>query len=726
MTGMSNMAKKIVIAGSGGFVGKNIYKGLKERYEVFGLSINKTETVDRVVDATKPEIFLVLDSINPDVVIHVIKLPASVDYYESNREEARSVDVTSIENLADWCRTNNKKLIFLSSDYVYEGTSNNYDEESETRPVNFYGQLKLESEKIVKRVENHTILRPTVIFGANDDKNFLGQMIKSNGNMRVPLDQISNPTDIKVLVDYIIGVIEKDIKGVYVATGLESINRYEFGKKIARVFGLTGNLQAVKTSEMGQLARRPLNCGTNSTRLREILNYNAPSLEESLKRIKEEETERIKKEIMQKVEEFYKLRFANSIFEPGKTTVHNSGKMFDSRELVNGVEAVLDGWWTEGRFSQEFARKLSEYTGINYFILTNSGSSANLLALACLASQELEERRLKKGDEVITIASAFPTTIAPIVQIGCVPVFVDIENIESGQYNIDVEMLEKARSDKTKAIIIAHTLGNPFNLDKIVEFTRKYNLWLVEDCCDALGSRYRNKHVGSFGDVASFSFYPAHHITTGEGGAVATSNPVLKKIINSLRNWGRDCWCDTGKDNTCGRRFSMQFGELPFGYDHKNVYTRLGYNLKSTDLQASIGLAQFEKLEEFVKKRKENFEFLHKRLEKYSNKIILPESLQEASPSWFGFLISVRENAGFTRQQLIDFLQSRKVELRALFAGNITKHPCLKNVDYRIVGSLENTDSTMNNSFWIGVQPNITEEKREYLVSVFDEFFRSH
>lgn len=714
---------KILIAGSNGFVGRNLFNSFKKKYETYGVSRTKTENTSHVADAGKPEIFDVLETLNPDVVIHAIKIPFSIDYYELNKEEAEKQEMAIIKNLAGWCIKNNKKFIFISSDYVYAGETNGYDEDSKTNPVNFYGKIKLEMEKVAEKVNNHTILRPTVIFGMNDEKNFLGQMIKTNANMKVPEDQISNPTDVNLLVKYVEGVIDKDVRGTFVATGIETASRYEFAKKIKSIFGLTGKIIPVKTSDLKQDAKRPLNCGSISYKLRDLLEINAKCLDDSLRAMKESESEKIKKEIMKLTEKYYEFKFANPIFEAGKTTVHNSGKMFNSEELKAGIEAVLDGWWTEGKFSNEFAQKLAEYTGIPYFILTNSGSSANLLAIYALTAKELGDRRLKKGDEIISIAAAFPTTVAPIIQAGCVPVFVDIE---LGSYNIDCKELEKALSKKTKAIFIAHTLGNPFNIKEVIKFAKKNNLWLIEDCCDALGSKYDGKMIGNFGDIATFSFYPAHHITTGEGGAVATKDLVLRKAINSFRNWGRDCWCEPGKDNSCKKRFSMQFGKLPFGYDHKNTYTKLGFNLKSTDLQSAIGLAQIKKIKDFENKRKENFKFLHEKLKRYENKIILPVSLKEAEPAWFGFLITVRENAGFKRQELIDFLQKNKIELRALFAGNITKHPCLEGENYRVVGELKNTDITMNNTFWVGVQPNITKEKREHMAKVFDEFFKSH
>jgi len=431
--------------------------------------------------------------------------------------------------------------------------------------------------------------------------------------------------------------------------------------------------------------------------------------------------EDVKKKIFELVKQYYRLAF-NRQFIPGQTIIPNSGKLFDSEELINGVDAVLDAWWTEGRFTSEFSAKLGEFLGVEHVHLTNSGSSANLIALSSLTSHLLKERRIKPGDEVIGVAAGFPTTLNPIIQINAVPVFVDVS---LGKYNAIPEEIEKAIGKKTKAIFLAHTLGNPFNLKKIKELCEKHNLWLVEDCCDALGSKYDNKKVGTFGDIASLSFYPAHHITTGEGGAVFTNNSELAKAAASIRDWGRDCWCMPGHENTCGKRFTQKHGDLPSGYDHKYVYSHIGYNMKMTDLQASIGLAQLKKLPDFQKAREKNFKELHSFFSKnFSDVLILPESEKEAMPSWFGYPITVKENAGFSRKELVDFLDMNKVGSRPLFGGNLTKQPYFKNYDikYGAIGKLENTDKVMNNSFWIGVQPSLTPEMLKHVKDTFKKF----
>lgn len=418
-------------------------------------------------------------------------------------------------------------------------------------------------------------------------------------------------------------------------------------------------------------------------------------------------------------EETFKKRFGR--FIPGETPVPCSGKLFDEKELIYGVEAILDGWWTDGKYSEEFSRKLKGFLGVKHLALVNSGSSANLLAITSLKSHLLGEKRLKDGDEIITAACGFPTTVNPIIQSGCVPVFVDVE---VGTYVPAPEMIEKAITPKTKAIFLAHTLGNPFNLIEVKRLCDKHGLYLIEDCCDALGSTYDDKNVGTFGDIATLSFYPAHHITAGEGGAIFTNNPLLFKIILSMRDWGRDCWCLTGKDNTCGKRFSQQHGELPFGYDHKYVYSHIGYNLKMTDMQAAIGSAQIDKLHSFIDERKKNFKELYSFFERYPDAFILPKHYKEADPSWFGFLLTIKEGSGIDRTDLLVYLDKHKIGTRLLFGGNLTKQPCFleEDIDYRIVGNLDNTDIVMKNTFWIGVEPLITHDMLEYVKHTFEKY----
>jgi len=430
-------------------------------------------------------------------------------------------------------------------------------------------------------------------------------------------------------------------------------------------------------------------------------------------------TNAIRAQIAKLVEEYAAIALAPQPFLPGASVVPPSGKVLDASELKLMVEASLDGWLTTGRFNDEFEAKLAAFLGVRYLITVNSGSSANLVAFTTLTSPALGERAIKPGDEVIGVAAGFPTTVNPILQFGAVPVFVDVE---IGTYNIDASKIEAAISPKTKAIMLAHTLGNPYNLDVITDLCKKYNLWLVEDCCDALGSTYNGQLVGTFGDIGTLSFYPAHHITMGEGGAVFTNNPDLKRIAESFRDWGRDCYCAPGKDNTCGRRFSQQFGSLPEGYDHKYTYSHLGYNLKITDMQAACGLAQLEKAPRFITQRKEHFAFLKERLASCEEFLILPEATPNSDPSWFGFPITLREDCPVSRVDLLQYLDQNRVGTRLLFAGNLTRQPYMTGRNYRVSGELTNTDIVMNNTFWIGVQPALTEPMMEFSVSKIEAF----
>jgi len=433
-------------------------------------------------------------------------------------------------------------------------------------------------------------------------------------------------------------------------------------------------------------------------------------------------TSNLRQEILEKVRELYNIEHKqkNEKFETGKDIITFAGRVYDENELVSLVDSSLDFWLTTGRYAEEFERDFAKFMNNKYCLLTNSGSSANLLALTAFTSRKLGERRLMHGDEVITIAASFPTTINPIIQNGLTPVFVDVE---LGTYNIKVDELEKSLSDKTRAIMIAHTLGNPFDLDSVMEFAKKYDLYVIEDCCDAVGSTYNGKMVGTFGHAATVSFYPAHHMTMGEGGAVLVNNLVYERLVRSFRDWGRDCYCEPGSNNTCGKRFNTKFGYLPEGYDHKYVYSHIGYNLKITDMQAAVGVEQLKKLPGFIEKRKENFKKLYEGLSDLKGYLILPKATEKSDPSWFAFPITVRENNKFTKKQIVQYLEDNKIMTRQLFAGNITKQPAFENVTYRIAGELINTDYIMNNTFFIGVYPGIDNIKMNYIIETFHKFF---
>jgi CDP-6-deoxy-D-xylo-4-hexulose-3-dehydrase len=432
-----------------------------------------------------------------------------------------------------------------------------------------------------------------------------------------------------------------------------------------------------------------------------------------------ERSEQLRQQILELTAEFHAEAFGKREFVPGTSSVPVSGKVIDAADISAVVDSALDGWFTTGRWAKDFEKKLARFFGLRSASLVNSGSSANLVALSALTSPKLGDRALKPGDEVITVAAGFPTTVNPIFQNKLVPVFLDVT---LPTYEIDFTKLEEARSEKTKAVMIAHTLGNVFNVEAVSAFCKKYNLWLVEDCCDALGSTFKGQKVGTFGDIATVSFYPAHHITMGEGGAVLTDKPALQVLIDSFRDWGRDCWCEPGVDNTCGKRFDWQLGTLPCGYDHKYTYSHVGYNLKATDMQAALGVSQIAKLPHFIERRKENFVYLKNALKPLEEYLQLPVAGEHADPSWFGFPIGVKEGAPFTRDQLTRELDAKKIGTRLLFAGNLLRQPAYEGLEYRVIGDMSGSDYVMNHVFWIGVYPGLTTEMLDYVVSTITAF----
>lgn len=435
---------------------------------------------------------------------------------------------------------------------------------------------------------------------------------------------------------------------------------------------------------------------------------------------------KMRREILRKVAEFYQIEHGKrNIHASGKAAIHCAGRVFDEKELINLVDSSLDFWLTHGRYSCLFEKKFAKLIGVKHSVLVNSGSSANLLAFMALTADALGKRKINRGDEIVTVAAAFPTTVAPIVQYGAIPVFVDIT---PDTYNIDTKQLKKAISKRTKAVMLAHTLGNPFEADAVKDFCDNHGLWLIEDNCDSLGSKYKGRYTGTFGDIATSSFYPAHHITTGEGGAVYTDSDLLAKVVVALRDWGRDCFCLTGKNNTCGKRFSRQLGKLPFGYDHKYIYSYFGYNLKATEMQAAIGCAQLEKLPFFIKKRKENFNELYNGLKDLKKYLLLPKATDKSDPSWFGFMLTVNQDAGFTRNDIVSHLESNDIDCRFIFAGNIVRQPCFdmlhKDKDYRVIGDLKHTDKVMNDSFWVGVYPGLNKIMLKKMIHTIRAFIQ--
>lgn len=442
------------------------------------------------------------------------------------------------------------------------------------------------------------------------------------------------------------------------------------------------------------------------------LSINSPTLEQKLR-----------SQVLETVQKYAELKCQSHQFIPGQTYLPVSGKVFDSYELLNLVDASLDFWLTAGRYAQEFEKRFAKWLGVKHCLLVNSGSSANLLALSALTSPKLGSKQLKPGDEVITVAAGFPTTVNPIFQNQLVPVFVDVE---LGTYNLDTQQLEGALSSRTRAVMIAHTLGNPFNLEAVLAFAKEHDLWVIEDNCDAVGSVYQGQKTGTFGHLATTSFYPAHHLTMGEGGAVLTNDSRLKKIVESFRDWGRDCWCPGGVDNSCNKRFGWQLGDLPFGYDHKYTYSHIGYNLKVTDMQAAIGCAQLDKLDDFIEQRKQNFHFLYQQLEELQDFFYLPEATSLSEPSWFGFPLTLQEGVSFTRHELVQHLEANRIGTRLLFGGNLVKQPAYQNLNYRVIGSLERSNQVMNQTFWVGIFPGLTLEMLSYTAMTLKEFCYRH
>ncbi|MFN8398703.1 MAG: lipopolysaccharide biosynthesis protein RfbH [Anaerolineales bacterium] len=432
-----------------------------------------------------------------------------------------------------------------------------------------------------------------------------------------------------------------------------------------------------------------------------------------------ERSDQLRAKILELTAEYVAEEFTEKEFIPGESPVAVAGRVFDAADVQSLVDSSLDFWLTAGRFSRQFEREFAKFFNLRHSILVNSGSSANLLALTCLTSPSLRERQLKPGDEVITVATGFPTTLNPIIQNNLIPVFLDVD---IPTYNIDFSQLDEALSNKTRAVMVAHTLGNPYNLEAVTAFCKKHNLWLVEDCCDAVGATYNGKLVGTFGDVATVSFYPAHHITMGEGGAVLTDQPRLKTLLESFRDWGRDCWCEPGKDNTCGKRFDWQLGDLPHGYDHKYTYSHIGYNLKVSDMQAAVGVTQLKKVNLFIEKRRSNFAYLKNKLSTLQEFLLLPEATPNSEPSWFGFPIFVRESAPFTRDELVHHLNDQKIGTRLLFGGNLLHQPAYRNINHRVVGDLKRSDDVMRRVFWIGVYPGLTEAMLDYVAETIRKF----
>lgn len=731
---------RVAVIGASGLLGQALTRVLEShRYEVSGTYRSRpAEWLTRLDITDDDQVRDYFSRVRPQAVFLTAAL-THVDYCEDHPEEAFRINTEGAKSVATEASRCGSKLIFYSSDYVFDGCNGPYDEGAQPGPVSVYGKSKLEAEKAVQTIlEDALILRATGIFGWDrSSKNFAMQVyheLQAGKPMRVPEDQFGNPTLVDYLAEASVRLLQQGAHGIVHVVGKDLLARSDFGKALAKVFGLDPELiQPVPTAALKQRARRPLRGGLRTEKLSRLLGTEAMSLEEALKRlrrhwradaqityVKQErsgESARLAAEIFERTRRYYDLVHKERSFVPFKTPVPYAGRVFGEAEMVSLMDSALDFWLTLGPYGDLFENKMKRFFGARDFVLVNSGSSANLVAVSALRSPYLEEP-LREGDEVITPAVTFPSTLAPIVQNGLVPVFVDAE---VKTYNINAHLLQQAISPRVRAVVVPHTLGNPCDLDLICEFAREHRLYLIEDACDALGSTFRGKLVGTFGEIGTLSFFPAHHMTMGEGGGVIVNQAKFSRIARSLRDWGRDCWCAPGESNTCTKRFGWELGELPPGYDHKYIYSHIGYNLKPTDLQAAIGVAQADRIGGFIERRRQNFSKLYRALEPYQDFVVLPERDPRSEPAWFGFPITVKN--GVSKRELVQWLEAAKIETRAIFAGNILRQPGYAGLRCRFVGRLEQADVIMRDSFFVGVYPGLTDEMIDFMIERLKGFF---
>ena len=736
---------KALVIGASGLVGRALVRVLERSgVEVIAAGHSRASSGAIALDVRDARaVAQALAGAKPDVVFLAVNVPGGVDRCEEQPDDAYAVNVEGTKHVAAAAAGQGATLVYYSSDYVFDGKSGPYAEDDAPNPVSVYGRTKLEAEQAVQRLApRHLIVRTTAVYGWDRaSRNFAMQVWERLGagqSMRAPDDQLCNPTLAEFLAEASLRLVQMGAEGVVNVVGRERISRAELGRHLARAMAADPRLiAAAPTSELGQKAPRPLQGGLKTEKLARLLGTEPLDLAESLKRFRRgwradthttgapqagakgatTEVEQLKQEILQKVRRYWEVAHQPAPFVPTKSRVNYAGRVYGAEEMVNLVDASLDFWLTLGPWGDLFEAKLRKYLGCRDVALVSAGSTATLTAVMTLMSPLLENP-LRPGDEVITPAVTFPTTLAPLVHGGLVPVFVDCE---VGSYNVNPRLLEGAIGPKTRAMMIPHTLGIPCDLDVVMDLVKRYNLYLVEDCCDALGGTWRGKPLGTFGDLATLSFFPAHHITMGEGGAVIVNNPKLSTIVRSVRDWGRACWCAPGESNTCGKRFGWELGELPRGYDHKYIYSTLGYNFKPTDMQAAIGCAQLDRLPGFVERRRANFRRLHQALERYRDRLILPTLDARANPSWFSFPITVRD--GLARTELVQWLETANIETRQVFAGNILKQPGYRQIARRVHGTLAETDRIMHDTFFIGVYPGLTDDMLEFVVKAFEGFF---
>jgi CDP-6-deoxy-D-xylo-4-hexulose-3-dehydrase len=734
------MADRALVIGASGLVGGALTRVLEGRgWDVIGTSLSRAasgwRTLD-LIDGTAVE--ALLSDFSPTVVF-LAGAYTHVDGCEQDPERSRRTNVDGARSCAKAAKAVGALLVFYSSEYVFDGERGPYRETDTPHPVNVYGQSKLDAERAIEDSGvDALIIRTTWVYGWDRaSKNFamqVWQRLSAGEPLTVASDQASTPTLVDNLAEVSLRLVELGLGGTIHVAGADRLNRVDFARRLAGAFALDASLiKGEPTAKLGQHARRPLSAGLVTERLEGLLGTEAMGFDEALKRLRRQwradthvaagpgkrgGAESLKREILEKVREYHWAAHRSGPFQPFSSRVPYAGRVYGESELINAVDASLDFWLTLGPWGDRFEQMLRQRLGVRDVALVNSGSSANLVAITALTSAQLEAP-LRPGDEVITPAATFPTTMAPLLQNRLTPVLVDCE---LGSYNLNPELVAAAVGPKTRAIMAPHTLGNPCDLERLTAIAREHALYLVEDSCDALGSKFDGRPVGTFGDLATISFYPAHHITMGEGGAVISNKARYGRIVRSVRDWGRDCWCAPGESNTCGKRFGWRLGALPEGYDHKYTYSHVGYNLKPTDIQAAIGVAQLERLDDFVSRRRANFDTLYAGLRPFEDGLILPSWDPRAEPSWFGFPITVRE--GVSRRALVQWLEDANIETRDVFAGNILRQPAYIDAPVRVYGELSMTNRVMRDTFFIGVYPGLTESMLEFVIERITAFFR--
>ncbi|HEV2954235.1 MAG TPA: lipopolysaccharide biosynthesis protein RfbH [Candidatus Dormibacteraeota bacterium] len=734
-------AKRALVIGASGQVGGAVCRALEQQgWTVIGTGLSHLQAgFRRLALGDAAGVSALIQEVEPELVV-LAAYYGNVNLCEREPGKTEELNVAGTLQVAAAATEVGARLIWYSTDYVFDGKAGPYDEAATPNPVNVYGRAKLAAESALLRGHpDALVIRTTQVFSWEPESmNFAMQVwrtLSSGTPMRVASDQIGNPTLADYLGEVTVRLAEAGVTGLINVVGGDRLARSEFARRLARTFALDPDLiLPVPTSEMAGEAARPLETGLRTARLEALLGTSPLSLDDSLTRVRRQwrtathrpggpksvttEAAVLKQEILEKVRAYHAVAHAQPEFIPGRSRLNYAGRVFGPEEIVNLVDASLDFWLTLGPWGDLFEQNLRRRIGVRDTVLVNSGSSANLVAVTAITAPNIPDG-LRPGDEVITPAVTFPTALAPILQNQLVPVLVDCE---LGTYNLDPNLIEAAIGPRTRAILSPHTLGNPFDLAAARDIANRHNLFLIEDCCDALGSTFAGRQVGTFGDLSTISFFPAHHITMGEGGAVMVNRPGLARVVRSLRDWGRDCWCAPGESNSCGKRFGWCLGDMPQGYDHKFTYTHVGYNLKPTDMQAAVGVAQLERLDGFIAARRANFAHLYAGLQAFENELVLPRWDPRAEPSWFGFPITVRNGR---RSELVQWLEESQIETRDMFGGQILRQPAYRNANVRVAGDLANSNVVAESTFFLGVYPGLRPEMLDYMLARFKAFFET-